>query len=128
MTAGLFDHIPIQNCLACLNASLELLLGRQPDVVKLAFQVPNQAKMIRGQVGAVGRPYVPGKKVLEAPQPEVIGLDLMCVSLHHQLPDPHVLNLLLAMGKVMLTVHRPPHGHFWDFEVPGQAENSDLDP
>ena len=84
--------------------------------------------MIRGQVGAVGRSYVPGKKVLEAPQPEVIGLDLMCVSLHHQLPDPHVLNLLLAMGKVMLTMHRPPHGHFWDFEVPGQAENIDLDP
>ena len=67
--------------------------------------MPNQAKIIGGQVGAVGRLYVPGKKVLEAPQPGVAGLDLMCVSLHHQLPDPLVSNLLLSMGKAMLTVH-----------------------
>ena len=128
MLAGLFDHIPIQNCLACLNVSLQLLLGRQPDVVKLALQVPNQAKIIEGQVEAVGRPYVPGKKVFGGLQPGVIGLDLVCMSLHHQLPDPPVSNLLLATGKAMQRVHRPPHDHFWDFEVPGKAENSDLDP
>ena len=90
--------------------------------------MPNQAKIIGGQVGAVGRPYVPGKKFFDAPQARLFGLDLVCVSLHHQLPEPLILNLILAMGKAKLTFQRPPHGHFWDFEVPVQAENSDLDP
>ena len=61
--------------------------------------MPNQAKIIGGQVGAVGRPYVPGKKFFEAAQVGLFGLDLVCVSLHHQLPDPLLFNLILAMGK-----------------------------
>ena len=58
LRASLFYHTPMQNCLACLNASLELLLGREPDAVNLGLKVPDQAKIIRAQVGAAGRPHV----------------------------------------------------------------------
>ena len=97
--ASLFDHIPIQNCLAYFNASLELLLRRQPDAVMLALEVPNQAKIIREQVGAVGRPNVPKGRAFggSTARNAWSGFD-MC-ELHHPLPDPLVSNLLLAVGK-----------------------------
>ena len=93
LPAGHLDPVPIPNYLACFNASLELLLARQPDVVKPALQVPKQAKLIGGQAGALGRPNVPEKAFFGAPQLGMLCLDLMFVGLHHQLPDPIALNL-----------------------------------
>ena len=76
--------------------------------------MPNRAKIIGEQVGAVGEHNVPEAELLEAQQPGMLDQDLMCMSLHHPMLDPHVSNLLLAMVKAKLAVHKPLHGNFGD--------------